>query len=86
MRHMVNGLRISMDLIELIKLCQGMHTCLKNWMELNFRWLSMVSISRNISRACGKMSNEADVRHQAMDQYDQGICEKSRYDTLGCKI
>jgi hypothetical protein len=60
-------------LIELIKLCQGMHTCLKNWMELNFRWPSMVNISRNISRACGKMSNEADVRHQAMDQYNQGI-------------
>jgi hypothetical protein len=46
----------------------------------------MVSISRNISRACGKMSNEADVRHQAMDQYNQGVCKESRYDTLGCKI
>jgi hypothetical protein len=28
----------------------------------------MVNISRNISRACGKMSDEADVMHQAMDQ------------------
>jgi hypothetical protein len=46
----------------------------------------MVSISRNISRACGKMSNEADVRHQAMDQCNQGVCEENRYDTLGCKI
>jgi hypothetical protein len=46
----------------------------------------MVSISRNISRACGKTSNEADVRHQAMDQYDQDICGESRYYTLGCKI
>jgi hypothetical protein len=36
----------------------------------------MVSISRNISRACGKMSNEADVRHQAMDQYNQGILQE----------
>jgi hypothetical protein len=86
MRHMVNGLQIGTGLIELIKLCQGMHTCSKNWMELNFRWLSMVSISRNISRACGKMSNEADVRHQAMDQCNQGVCEGSRCDTLGCKI
>jgi hypothetical protein len=46
----------------------------------------MVSILRNISRACGKMSNEADVKHQAMDQYNQGICKESRYDILGCKI
>jgi hypothetical protein len=30
MRHMVNGLRIGTGLIELIKLCQGMHTCSKN--------------------------------------------------------
>jgi hypothetical protein len=67
MRHMVNGLRIDTGLIELIKLCQGMHTCLNNWMGLNFWWLLMVSISKNISRACGKMSNEVDVRHQAMD-------------------
>jgi hypothetical protein len=37
MQHMVNGLRIGMGLIELIKLYQGMRTCLKNWMELNFR-------------------------------------------------
>jgi hypothetical protein len=46
----------------------------------------MVSISRNISRACGKMSNEADVRHQAMDKCNQGVYEESRYDILGCKI
>jgi hypothetical protein len=37
----------------------------------------MVSISRNISRACGKMSDEADVRHQVMDQYNQGVCKES---------
>jgi hypothetical protein len=30
---MVNGLRIGMGLIGLIKLYQGMHTYLKNWME-----------------------------------------------------
>jgi hypothetical protein len=36
-------------------------------MVLNFRWLSMVNISRSISRACGKTSDEADVMHQAVD-------------------
>jgi hypothetical protein len=46
----------------------------------------MVSISRNISRACGKLNNEADVRHQAVDQCNQGVYEESRYDTLGYKI
>jgi hypothetical protein len=37
MRHMVNGLQIGMGLTELIKFYQGMRTCLKNWMESNFR-------------------------------------------------
>jgi hypothetical protein len=32
---MVNDLRIGVGLIELIKLCQEMHTCLRNWMGLN---------------------------------------------------
>jgi hypothetical protein len=30
MQRMVNGLQIGTGLIELIKFCQGMHTCLKN--------------------------------------------------------
>jgi hypothetical protein len=37
----------------------------------------MANTSRNISRACGKTSDEADVMHQAMDQHNQGICEES---------
>jgi hypothetical protein len=46
----------------------------------------MANTSRNISRACGKTSDEADVMHQAMDQHNQGICEESRCDTSGCKL
>jgi hypothetical protein len=34
---MVNSLQIGMGLIELIKFYQGMRTCLKNYMESNFR-------------------------------------------------
>jgi hypothetical protein len=58
----------------------------------------MANTSRNISRACGKTSDEADVMHQAMDQHNQGSVRKadvihraaSRYDqvlcgALGCK-
>jgi hypothetical protein len=52
----------------------------------------MVSISRNISRACGKMSNEADVRHpirvfmreadvihRATSGYSRVLCDTSSW-------
>jgi hypothetical protein len=39
----------------------------------------MVSISRNISRACGKMSKEADVIHRATSGYSRVLCDTSSW-------
>jgi hypothetical protein len=40
----------------------------------------MANTSRNISRACGKTSDEADVMHQAASRHDRVL-----YGALGCK-
>ena len=53
-KSLVNGLQLGMGRIRLIRFCPGTHTCSRKWMVLSFLLLSMVSISRGISRACGK--------------------------------
>jgi hypothetical protein len=40
----------------------------------------MANTSRNISRACGKTNDEADVMHQAASRHDWVLCG-----ALGCK-
>ena len=61
-KSLVNGLRLGMGRIRLIRFYLGMHTCSKNWMASSFLLLSMVSISRSIARACGKACNEKPMR------------------------
>jgi hypothetical protein len=40
----------------------------------------MANTSRNISRACGKTSDEADVMHRAASRHDRVLCG-----ALGCR-
>ena len=61
-KSLVNGLQLGMGRIRLIRFCLGTHICSRNWMASSFLLLSMVSISRSISRACGKASNEKPMR------------------------
>ena len=58
-KNMASGLQLGMGRTRLIRFCLGMRTCSRNWTASSFLLLSMVNISRSISRACGKASNKS---------------------------